>query len=106
MSQRCGRQLTLRVVWRNVNPLARVKTMDMQGHATRRIVPAMSERLEEIVRKDFGKLLKAARKAKGYTQASKLAMDLKVEPARYRYWERGQAMPDLGTLVRICRQLG
>jgi len=79
--------------------------MDMRGAMPGRIIPAMSERFEENVRKDFGKLLMAARKAKGYKSAAAFADMLKVEPPRYRYWERGQAMPDVATVVRITNLL-
>jgi transcriptional regulator with XRE-family HTH domain len=54
------------------------------------------------VKKEFGDLLKAARERKGYRSAVAFAEVLGVEPPRYRYWERGQAMPDIPTFAHIC----
>ena len=53
----------------------------------------------------FSERLKAARIAGGYAHAKDFAEALGVEPPTYRYWERGQAAPDLTTLTRICRLL-
>lgn len=58
------------------------------------------------VKKDFGDLLKAARVGAGYESAARLALILDVEPARYRYWERGQSLPDIPTLIKICHHFG
>jgi transcriptional regulator with XRE-family HTH domain len=79
--------------------------MDVQRAALPRTLFGMSGEFEENVKKDFGRLLKAAREAAGFKTAADFASILKVEPARYRYWERGQAMPDIGTFARICNQL-
>jgi len=46
--------------------------------------------------------LKTARVSAGYEHAKDFADALGVEAPTYRYWERGQAQPDLTTLTRIC----
>lgn len=63
------------------------------------------ERFNEKVMKAFAERLKKARSDAGYRHASDFAEALKIEPHTYRYWERGQAAPDLTTLTRICRLL-
>ena len=50
----------------------------------------------------FSDRLKAARLRAGYAHAKDFADALGVEAPTYRYWERGQAQPDLTTLSRIC----
>lgn len=76
--------------------------MNVQGQLLPRIVPAMDSGLHARVKKEFGELLKAARERKGYRSAVAFAEVLGVEPPRYRYWERGQAMPDIPTFAHIC----
>ncbi len=58
------------------------------------------------IMRTFGKTLKTARKRAGYDSAASFANVLGKEPHTYRYWERGEAQPDLETLVRICELLG
>ena len=53
----------------------------------------------------FAERLRTARIEAGYAHAKDFAEALGVEPPTYRYWERGQAAPDLTTLTRICRLL-
>ena len=57
------------------------------------------------IMKQFGKKLRHAREAAGYTSAEKFARDLSKEPHTYRHYERGEAEPDYETLERICRLL-
>lgn len=53
----------------------------------------------------FSEKLKSARVSAGYEHAKDFADALGVEAPTYRYWERGQAQPDLTTLARICMLL-
>jgi transcriptional regulator with XRE-family HTH domain len=62
--------------------------------------------LEPLVKDDFGKILKKARESAGYATAEDFATILGVEAPRYRYWERGEAMPSVTMVVRICHYLG
>lgn len=50
----------------------------------------------------FAERLKEARIRAGYAHAKDFADALGVEAPTYRYWERGQAQPDITTLSRIC----
>lgn len=63
------------------------------------------ERLEDAVKKAFSRRLKAARKERGYKHANAFARALGVEVPTYRAWERGQYLPDIPTLTRICQLL-
>lgn len=63
------------------------------------------ERLEDAVKKAFSKRLRDARVAAGYEHANQFARALNVEVPRYRTWERGEHLPDLPTLTRICQLL-
>ena len=58
------------------------------------------------IMKAFGKSLKAAREAAGHTSAQKFAEMMGIEPATYRYYERGGSEPGFETLLRICAALG
>ena len=53
----------------------------------------------------FGQRLRAARVRAGFKTAKQLADRLGLEPGSYRFYERGQAEPNLATLVRICAEL-
>jgi len=57
---------------------------------------------EENVRRTFAQRLKLARPSAGFGSAAHAAEALNVEAAAYRKWERGDAMPSLGMLERIC----
>lgn len=61
--------------------------------------------LDPLVKDDFGKILKKARENAGFESAEDFAALLGVEGARYRYWERGEAMPSVTMVVRICQYL-
>lgn len=97
--------MTVRLVWSKVNPDKMVCRTAVQKRARKCTLLTMSTGLHEQVKKDFGQLLKAARERAGYRSAARLALILGVEPARYRYWERGQALPDIPTFVKLCHQL-
>ena len=56
--------------------------------------------------KAFGKTLKAARQGAGFSSAQKFAEMMGIEPATYRYYERGGSEPGIETLLRICVALG
>lgn len=57
------------------------------------------------VKKALGKRLRAAREAAGFKHANDFARVLGREEHTYRSWERGQYMPDIPTLTRICQLL-
>lgn len=63
------------------------------------------ERLEDLVKNALSKRLKQARKDAGYKHANEFSKLLNVEDHTYRAWERGQHMPDVTTLTRICKLL-
>lgn len=65
----------------------------------------MSERFTDRIMRVFGSRLRTARKDAGFKTAREFAEALGVEPPRYRYWERGEALPDLVHVARICRIL-
>lgn len=65
----------------------------------------MTSGFHKQVMQAFAERLRAARIEAGYAHAKDFAEALGVEPPTYRYWERGQAAPDLTTLTRICRLL-
>lgn len=56
--------------------------------------------------RQFGRRLRAARLTTGYEEAADFAKDLGIEPARYRRYERGEAMPPLDILQGIARATG
>jgi DNA-binding XRE family transcriptional regulator len=62
------------------------------------------ERFETKVKKAFGAALKKARKRE-FRHASTFADAIRVERHTYRTWERGEHLPDLWTVVRMCRIL-
>ena len=63
------------------------------------------ERFETKVKKAFAERLRSAREAAGYKTMADFADAMGVEPPTYRYWERGQSLPDLPQLTRICQLL-
>lgn len=63
------------------------------------------ERFDEIVKKALAKRLKQARKDAGFRFANDFARALGKEEHTYRAWERGEHMPDIATLTRICKLL-
>jgi transcriptional regulator with XRE-family HTH domain len=63
------------------------------------------ERLEDQVKKALAKRLKKARKDAGFRFAREFAVALNLAEHTYRSWERGEHMPDLTTLTRICKLL-
>lgn len=65
----------------------------------------MAQGFHEEVMKSFSERLKDAREAAGYETGKAFADALGVEPHTYRYWERGEAAPNLTTLTRICQLL-
>ncbi len=65
----------------------------------------MTTEFHKQVMTDFAERLKSARVNAGYAHAKDFADALGVEAPTYRYWERGQAAPDLTTLTRICALL-
>lgn len=65
----------------------------------------MAERLENLVKRDFAKKLKEAREAKGFTSAAKFARFMGEEIATYTSWERGQYLPDIPKMARLCQLL-
>src|SRR5262245_34563847 len=87
-------RLTIRLVWSTVNPVSVVKRADVRKRAPECTLSAMSTELHLAVKKEFGERLKIAREQAGYDSGAALALMLGVPPARYRFWGRGQAMPD------------
>ena len=67
-------------------------------------LPGM-ERFDDQVKKALGKRLRVARKAAGFEHANQFARALGEEDHTYRSWERGEHMPDVPTLTRICQLL-
>lgn len=63
------------------------------------------ERFEDLVKKALAKRLKRARKEAGFRFANDFARALGKEEHTYRAWERGEHMPDVATLTRICKLL-
>ena len=57
------------------------------------------------MKKALAKRLKQARIDAGFRHANQFARALSVEEHTYRTWERGEYMPDLYTLTRICSLL-
>jgi ribosome-binding protein aMBF1 (putative translation factor) len=96
-----SRKLTLQAACFTVKPLTGVETIDVQWPQPVSRICGM-DRFEDQVKRAFAKRLRQARLDAGYKTATSFANALKVQSARYRYWERGAAMPDLGTMTRIC----
>lgn len=63
------------------------------------------DRLDEQVKKALAKRLRKARKDAGFRFAKELADALDLPEHTYRTYERGEHMPDLTTLTRICKLL-
>ena len=64
----------------------------------------LTSRYRRILRV-FGKRLKAARLAANYKSAQQFSYALGIEPATYRYYERGKSQPNFEVLARICELL-
>jgi transcriptional regulator with XRE-family HTH domain len=65
---------------------------------------ALTSRYRRILRV-FGKRLREARIKAGYKSAQQFAYALGIEPATYRFYERGQSQPNFEVLTRICELL-
>ena len=65
---------------------------------------ALTSRYRRILRV-FGKRLREARVRAGYRSAQQFAYALGIEPATYRYYERGKSQPNFEVLTRICELL-
>lgn len=63
------------------------------------------ERFEEKVKRDFARRLKEARLAAGYKFANQFAQAMGEEEHTYRAWERGQYLPDIPKMARLCQLL-
>jgi transcriptional regulator with XRE-family HTH domain len=63
------------------------------------------ERFEAKVKRDFAKRLKQARLEAGFRHANQLAQAMGVEEHTYRGWERGQYLPDIPKMARLCQIL-
>lgn len=63
------------------------------------------ERFEDKVKRDFAKRLKEARLAAGYKHAAQFAQAMGEEEHTYRGWERGQYLPDIPKMARLCQLL-
>jgi transcriptional regulator with XRE-family HTH domain len=74
-----------------------------RGHGRPNCLPM--DRFEETVKKALAKRLKQARKDAGFRFANDFARALGKEEHTYRAWERGEHMPDVATLTRICKLL-
>lgn len=61
--------------------------------------------LKEKVMSLFGERLRQAREAAGFADAEDFAIAIGVRGPTYRYWERGDALPNLTMLTRICQAL-
>ena len=57
------------------------------------------------MKKDFAARLKQARIAAGYQYAYELADAIDEKIPTYRSWERGQYLPDIPKMARLCRVL-
>lgn len=63
------------------------------------------ERFETKVKRDFAKRLKQARLEAGYEHANQFAQAMGEEEHTYRAWERGQYLPDIPKMARLCQLL-
>jgi len=88
-----------------VKSSARDKAYYVMARGISRTLPAMPKGFHEQVMKTFAQRLRKAREAAGFEHAKHFADALGVEPAAYRYWERGGASPNLSMLTRICQLL-
>lgn len=66
----------------------------------------LGSRSGDRMMRDFGKRLRAARISAGYETAADFARDLGIEVARYRKYERGDAMPPVDILGTISSLTG
>lgn len=57
------------------------------------------------MKKAFSRRLRRARKEAGHKHAADLARVLHIEDHTYRSWERGEHLPDLVTMTRLCKLL-
>lgn len=69
------------------------------------LVDGLKSRRAESMMRQFGKRLRAARIVAGYETADDVADALKIEPPRYRKYERGEALPPIDVLEDLCRLL-
>ena len=61
--------------------------------------------LDSVRQKEFGRRLKAARRAAGLTQLE-LALKLKSVTANgYGSWEQGRTEPSIAMIIRLCNEL-
>ena len=67
-------------------------------------LPAM-ERFEDKVKRDFAKRLKQARLEAGFKHAAQFAEAMGEPVHTYRSWERGQYLPDIPKMARLCQLL-
>lgn len=65
----------------------------------------MSKGRYKQIMNTFGKRLKAARIAAGYSSAQQFAHVLGLEPHTYRKYERGQSEMNYDVLTRTCELL-
>jgi ribosome-binding protein aMBF1 (putative translation factor) len=99
-----GRNLTLRFPARKVNPRKTSIRLTCAKPRVSANCPVM-ERFEEQVKKALAKRLKRARLDAGFRFANEFAAVLGMEDATYRTYERGEHLPDIPTLTRICKLL-
>jgi len=99
------RKLTLRGFSATVNMAVNVSTDYVRISASNCKLLAM-ERFEDKVKRDFAKRLKEARLEAGYKHATQFAQAMGEEEHTYRAWERGQYLPDIPKMARLCQLLG
>lgn len=69
------------------------------------MAPEAISKLGEKVKKAFGRRLKKARADAGFKHAADFARVLHEEEHTYRSWERGEHLPDLIGMTRLCKLL-
>lgn len=99
------RKLTIRGFSATVNIAVNVSTDYVRISASNCKLLAM-ERFEDKVKRDFAKRLKEARLEAGYKHATQFAQAMGEEEHTYRAWERGQYLPDIPKMARLCQLLG
>lgn len=73
--------------------------------SSRKASPGRSNALEKVASEDIGPKLRQAREQAGFT-VRKFAKNVGVSPSLISQVERGLAMPSVGTLLAITRELG
>lgn len=63
------------------------------------------QRFDVEVKKALAKRLRSAREKAGFRFQKEFASALGIEAHTYRTWERGEHLPDVVTLTRICKLL-